>query len=157
MKKASNFSGVWVIDKVRNSPKSFIKTRTWLKENSTTKTIYFESEVHVDQKSSLMKSKVRLSLGVSVEGQGLEDVVYRISCGSDSSLILICVFTSVGLLSITGALISLLVIKRRRRARPASPISSSSEDDIWSDVDLTDGHHRTNQGFQVVRGEASQL
>ena len=104
-----------------------------------------------------MKSKVRLSLGVSVEGQGLEDVVYRISCGSDSSLILICVFTSVGLLSITGALISLLVIKRRRRARPASPISSSSEDDIWSDVDLTDGHHRTNQGFQVVRGEASQL
>ena len=114
------------------------------------KIIYFESQVFVDQKSSLMKSKVRLSLAVSVDGLSLEEVVYRISCGSDSSLILLCVFTSVGVLSITGALVSLLVIKRRRQARPASPVSASHEADIWSDVDLTDGNH-LNQGFQVVR------
>ena len=114
------------------------------------KTIYFESEVFVDQKSSLMKSKVKLSLAVSVDGLSLEDVFYRISCGSDSSLILLCVFTTVGVLSITGALVSLFVIKRRRQARPASPVSATNEADVWSDVDLTDSNHLTNQGFQVI-------
>ena len=126
-----------------------MRTQTRVTQNSTMKTIYFESQVFVDQKSSLMKSKVRLNLAVSVDGLSLEDVVYKISCGSDSSLILLCVFTSVGVLSITGALLSLLVIKRRRRARPASPVSATNEADIWSDVDLTDGNHLTNQGFQV--------
>ena len=119
------------------------------------KTISFESEVFVDQKSSLMKSKVRLTLAVSVDGLSLADVVYRISCGSDSSLILLCVFCCVGVLSITGALLSLLVIKRRRQARPASPISATNEDDVWSDVDLTDGNRHTNRGFQVVTGSDS--
>ena len=113
------------------------------------KTISFDSEVFVDQKSSLMKSKVRLTLAVSVDGLELEEVVYRISCGSDSSLILICVFSCVGALSITGALLSLLVIKRRRQARPSSPVSATNEEDLWSDVDLTDGN-QLNRGFQVV-------
>ena len=119
------------------------------------KTISFDSEVFVDQKSSLMKSKVRLTLAVSVDGLSLDDVVYRVSCGSDSSLILLCVFCCVGVLSITGALLSLLVIKRRRQARPASPVSATNEDDVWSDVDLTDGNRHTNRGFQVVTGLVS--
>ena len=142
---------------MRNSPRSFIKTHTRVTENSTLKTIYFESEVFVDQKSSLMKSKVRLSLAVSVDGLGLEDVLYRISCGSDSSLILICVFTSVGVLSLTVALLSLLVLKRRRQTRPGSAVSATNEDDVWSDVDLTDSNHLTNQGFQVGGAWFSQL
>ena len=104
-----------------------------------------------------MKSKVRLSLAVSVDGLGLEDVLYRISCGSDSSLILICVFTSVGVLSLTVALLSLLVIKRRRQAPPGSAVSATNEDDVWSDVDLTDSNHLTNQGFQVGGDWFSQL
>ena len=142
---------------MRNSPRSFIKTHTRVTENSTLKTIYFESEVFVDQKSSLMKSKVRLSLAVSVDGLGLEDVLYRISCGSDSSLILICVFTSVGVLSLAVALLSLLVIKRRRQAPPGSAVSATNEDDVWSDVDLTDSNHLTNQGFQVGGDWFSEL
>ena len=157
VKKASNFSGSWVIDRVTNSPKSFIKTQTRVTENSTMKTISFNSEVFVDQRSSLMKSIVRLTLAVSVDGLELRNVVYRISCGSDSSLILICVFSCVGALSITGALISLLAIKRRRRAQPASPVSATNIDDVWSDVDLTDGSHLANSGFQVVKQDQSEI
>ena len=139
----------WDIDKVRNCPKSSIRSQTYVTQNSTVKTIVIASEVFIDQKSSLMRSLVRLTLTASVDSQKVEDVVYRISCGSDSSLILICVFTAVGLLSILGAVLSLLVIKRRRHLQPA-PVTQSVREDIWSDVDLSDNNGYTNQGFQVV-------
>ena len=137
----------WDIDKVRNCPKSSIRSQTYVTQNSTVKTIVIASEVFIDQKSSLMRSLVRLTLTASVDSQTVEDVVYRISCGSDSSLILICVFTAVGLVSILGAVLSLLVIKRRRHLQPA-PVTV--REDIWTDVDLSDNNGYTNQAFQVV-------
>jgi len=137
----------WDIDKVRNCPKSSIRSQTYVTQNSTVKTIVIASEVFIDQKSSLMRSLVRLTLTASVDSQTVEDVVYRISCGSDSSLILICVFTAVGLVSILGAVLSLLVIKRRRHLQPA-PVTQSVREDIWSDVDLSDNNGYTNQAFQ---------
>ena len=136
----------WDIDKVRNSPKSYIRSTTTITQNSTVQNIAVDSEVFIDQKSSVMKSVVRLNLISSVDEVYLEDVVYEITCGSDSSLILICVFSSVGVLSITGALISLYVIKRRRQV-DSPAVTESNQEDLWSEVDLTDG---TNTGFQVV-------
>jgi len=138
----SSFYSAWDIDKVRNSPGSYIRSRTQVSQNSTLKNIIIESEVFIDQASSVMKSVVRLTLAVSVDSVELQEVIYTVSCGTDSSLILICVFTSVGLLSISGALVSLFIIKRRRERAPA-PLTQPDED-LWADVDLSD----SNTGFQ---------
>ena len=139
----SSFYSAWDIDKVRNSPGSYIRSRTQVSQNSTLKNIIIDSEVFIDQASSVMKSVVRLTLAVSVDSVALQEVIYTVSCGTDSSLILICVFTSVGLLSISGALVSLFIIKRRRERAPA-PLTQPDED-LWADVDLSD----SNTGFQV--------
>ena len=139
----SEWYSAWDIDKVRNSPGSYIRSQTQVTQNSTVQNIIIDSEVFIDQKSSVMKSVVRLTLSVSVDSVALEEVVYTVSCGSDSSLILICVFGSVGLLSICGALVSFFIVRRRRQRAPA-PLTQSDED-LWADVDLSD----TNTGFQV--------
>ena len=140
----SEWYSAWDIDKVRNSPGSYIRSQTQVSQNSTVKNIIIDSEVFIDQKSSVMKSVVRLTLSVSVDSVALEEEVYTVSCGSDSSLILICVFGSVGLLSICGALVSFFIVKRRRQRAPPAPLTQSDED-LWADVDLSD----TNTGFQV--------
>ena len=59
----------WDIDKVRNCPKSSIRSQTYVTQNSTVKTIVIASEVFIDQKSSLMRSLVRLTLTASVDSQ----------------------------------------------------------------------------------------